>query len=276
MYSRPDLHMHSVYSDGSDTPLQVLQKARENRLDIFSLTDHDSFGGCKEIREALRPGDPAFVNGIEFSCKDDLGKYHILGYRFQEEGSSVERAAIMTHAERIEKAIRRFAYIEEKTGVPFTEEEKSRILAENNPGRPHFARLMLEKKLAPDFESAFQLVSGLGGNSFYLTPQEAIRYILESGGIPVLAHGLLGEGSQRLDWREMEDRILRLKKDGLQGMECYYPTFSDEEENRLLYLAGLYDLAVTAGSDYHGAGRSPLGSTNDPQPEVMERFYRML
>ena len=268
--------MHSVYSDGSHEPEVILQKVREAGLDLFSLTDHDSFKGCARMRELLKPGDPVFINGIEFSCRDQFGKYHILGYHFEETESGVARAADWTHFQRIDKAIRRFDYIEQKTGCRFTDEERQRILSEHNPGRPHFARMAMEKGLASDFSEAFQLISGLGGNSRYLTAKEAIEAILESGGIPVLAHGILEEGSGHLTFDELKERTRRLMNYGLKGMECFYSSYTADEVNGSLSLSKELGLVVTAGSDFHGPSKSAVGNTNHPDPKAMEAFYELL
>ena len=79
-YQKPDLHMHSVYSDGTDTPELLLRNVRAAGLDIFALTDHDTAEGCDAVRALLQPDDPVFIGGVEFSCKDARGKYHMLGY----------------------------------------------------------------------------------------------------------------------------------------------------------------------------------------------------
>ena len=96
-FHSPDLHMHSVYSDGTDTPRALLQRVRAAGLDIFALTDHDTAQGCAAVRALLEPGDAAFVEGIEFSCQDGEGKYHVLGYGFDAEKPSIRAAADFAH-----------------------------------------------------------------------------------------------------------------------------------------------------------------------------------
>jgi len=89
VYRHPDLHMHSTASDGSDTPLELLEKVRLAGIDAFSLTDHDTYHGCAALSENLKPGDPAFIPGIELSCRDEHGKYHILGYCYDVSKNSI-------------------------------------------------------------------------------------------------------------------------------------------------------------------------------------------
>ena len=74
MPNRPeiiDLHMHSVLSDGTDTPEELLQHVREAGLELFSVTDHDSIKGGKIFPGMLSEDDPKFISGVEFSCKDE-------------------------------------------------------------------------------------------------------------------------------------------------------------------------------------------------------------
>ena len=77
-----DLHMHSTVSDGTDTPQELLRRVREAGIRLFALTDHDALKGCAMIRKVRSAGDPRLLNGVEFSCQDEQGKYHILGYHY--------------------------------------------------------------------------------------------------------------------------------------------------------------------------------------------------
>ena len=74
--------MHSTVSDGTDRPEEILKLVKEAGIELFSITDHDAVKACTSIREKWKKGDPAFITGAEFSCKDDQGKYHILGYGY--------------------------------------------------------------------------------------------------------------------------------------------------------------------------------------------------
>ena len=98
-----DLHMHSTVSDGTDTPEELLARVQEAGIELFALTDHDALKGCDMIRKARKPGDPQFLNGVEFSCRDELGKYHILGYGYDPDSPSilnvVEKGAQPSHEE---------------------------------------------------------------------------------------------------------------------------------------------------------------------------------
>lgn len=275
MYRHPDLHLHSTASDGSDTPRELLEKVRESDLDIFALTDHDTYLGCLEIKKWLAPGDPTFLGGIELSCQDDLGKYHILGFGYNIEKPSIRDAVAVTHGARRIKAENRLRFLEETYGFTFTDEERQSILDNENPGKPHFAALLLKKGYVKEKQDAFTLLDGYHGKERRLTPEEAIDAILEADGIPVLAHGILGEGSQHLTPEEIETRVSRLKGYGLMGLECYYSRYTEEDTETMLALAEKYNLMVTAGSDYHGKNKTvKLGESGNPDAEKMARFYK--
>lgn len=274
-FKHPDLHLHSSVSDGSDTPLELLEKVRASDIDIFSLTDHDTYLGCEMIARNLREGDPAFVGGIELSCRDKLGKYHILGYGYNIRKQSIRAAADITHNARREKALNRIAFLEDVHHFVFSEEEINNLLQMENPGKPHFVELLLKHGYVPDKAAGFALMSEYRGKERRLTPDEAIDAILRSDGIPVLAHGILGDGSDSLTREEIDSRVERLKGFGLMGLECFYSSYTQEQTGIMLSLAEKYNLMVTAGSDYHGSRKPvPLGASGNADARVMERFYR--
>ena len=123
----PDLHMHSTASDGTDTPEQLLQKVRQAGINWFSLTDHDTYQGAEEILPKVS-GDPVlhFVMGVELSCKDAKGKYHVLGYRFDPDSPSMRRIVKKAHENRTEKVLGRLRFLEEQYGFTFTPKEMRR------------------------------------------------------------------------------------------------------------------------------------------------------
>ena len=274
-YHHPDLHLHSNVSDGSDSPLELLEKVRNSDVDIFALTDHDAYMGCGKILTQLRKDDPLFLGGIELSCRDEFGKYHIIGYCYNVNKPSIREAAAVTHRARREKAENRFRFLEESCGFRFTEEEKATLLQNENPGKPHFVALLLQKGYVRDKAEGFALMDRYHGHERRLRPEEAIDAIFQADGIPVLAHGILEDGDGLLSEEELSARVARLKDFGLMGLECYYSSFTPEQTALMLSMADRYNLLVTAGSDYHGKNKTvALGESGNPDPARMERFYR--
>ena len=273
-----DLHMHSVVSDGTDTPELMLEKVTKAGIDMFSLTDHDSIKGCAMIRARLTQDSPHFINGVEFSCRDEDGKYHILGYSYDDRRPAIREKTRMTHEMRMRKVRMRLDFLKSQFGIEFPLEEVKDLLSLDNPGKPHIGNLMVKYGFAPSKDVAIRdYIDKLKLRTDYIRPEEAISAILESGGIPVLAHPSYGSGNELIIGDAMEARIKKLIGFGIQGMEAFYSGFTRKLENEILGLASKYDLYVTAGSDYHGhnklviLGDNNLDSIHDA-PENLRRF----
>ena len=273
-----DLHMHTVISDGTDTPEEILAHVKEAGIDLFSVTDHDAVTGGKMIQSIRRPGDPRFITGTEFSCKDEEGKYHILGYHYDPDAQPVRELVRHGHQLRMKKVSARLDFLKMTFGVRLPEEELEHLFSLDNPGKPHIANLMVKYGYARTKEEAIQqYINQIHFHSEYVRPEEAICGILAGGGIPVLAHPTYGSGDQLILGEEMDQRLRRLMAFGLKGLEAYYSGFTVKIRDEVLSFAERYDLYVTAGSDYHGKnkmielGDTGLGDASD-YPKGLRRF----
>ena len=270
--------MHSTVSDGTDTPAQLLEKVRSENIAVFSVTDHDAVKTGPVIRALLSDNDPLFIPGVEFSCRDEGGKYHILGYGFDPESSGIQAVVERGHSLRMRKAAARLDFLKTEFGFSFPEEEVGKLLALDNPGKPHIGNLMVKYGFADTKENAIQTyLNRIRFKSEYIRPEEAIAGILASGGIPVLAHPFYGSGDELILGEEMKQRLEHLLSYGLRGIEAYYSGFPEKLRKAALLLAESYDLFITAGSDYHGTNKMvALGDTGldgqTPYPERLRRF----
>lgn len=275
---KTDFHMHTTVSDGTDTPAEILARVKEAGIPLFAVTDHDAVKGCVAIIEQLREGDPAFITGVEFSCRDEEGKYHILGYGYDPEGGPVQGLTEKAHGFRMEKVRSRLSFLESEFGFAFPEEELEELLSLDNPGKPHIGNLMVKHGYAENKDIAIkEYINRLHIKSKYIRPEEAIRAILESGGIPVLAHPLYGSGDEWIEGDVMEHRLQKLQAFGLQGVEAFYSGFLNRHISEMLAFAERFHFYITAGSDYHGTNKIvQLGDTNldkvSPLPEGFLRF----
>ena len=280
LYGRIDLHMHTTVSDGTDTPEEILERVKSAGIALFSVTDHDAVKGGKLLRSIRKPGDPAFIPGVEFSCKDEEGKYHILGYGFDPDAGAIRSTVDYGHRLRMKKVLARLDFLKTEFGFSFPEAELTSLLALDNPGKPHIGNLMVKYGYAGTKEEAIkQYINKAHFHSEYLRPEEAIRGILGAGGIPVLAHPTYGSGDQLILGEEMDRRVQRLMGYGLRGLEAYYSGFTPRIRREILSLAERYDLYVTAGSDYHGRNKMiELGDTGlDDEhdwPAGLQRFVK--
>ncbi len=277
-----DLHMHTTVSDGTDTPEMILGRVRDAGIGLFSVTDHDAIKGCRAVSAIRTAGDPAFVTGVEFSCRDENGKYHILGYGYDPDSEPINQVVDLGHRYRIEKLRVRLNFLESEFNFHFPQEETEALFALDNPGKPHVGNLMVRYGYAESKDTAItKYINQLHLSEQYVRPEEAIRGILGSGGIPVLAHPSYGDGDQLILGEEMEARIRTLMDMGLQGLEACYSGFTKRLRKEILDFADQFGLYVTAGSDYHGTNKLViLGDTDlgepDDWPEGLKKFLAEL
>lgn len=273
-----DLHLHTTVSDGTDTPEELIGRVKAAGIGLFSVTDHDALKGCGIVRGLLREGDPAFLTGVEFSCRDEEGKYHILGYGYDLEAEPIRALVAQGHALRMEKLTNRLEFLRTAFGFTFSEADRAALYALDNPGKPHVGNLMVRYGYAATKEEAIQdYLNRFRVRNAYVRPEVAIRAILGSGGVPVLAHPAYGPGDELILGEEMERRLRRLMGYGLQGVEAYYSGFPPKLQREMLDFAERFGLYVTAGSDYHGKNKLVrLGDTNlcgvEDWPAGLRRF----
>ncbi|MBR6349282.1 MAG: PHP domain-containing protein [Lachnospiraceae bacterium] len=278
--NRIDFHMHTTVSDGTDTPEQIIGIVRDAGITLFSVADHDSIKSSVMIKNLLTENDPGFFSGVEFSCRDDEGKYHILGYGYDTNAESLKKITEFTHNNRMKKARLRLEYIKADYGFEFPREEIENLLRMDNPGKPHIGNLMVKYGYAPTKEIAIKdYINKLRVRTDYIRPETAIEGILAAGGVPVLAHPAYGDGDQLIIGDELDKRIKKLKDFGLEGVECFYSGFTVKLIRDAIGLADKYGLYITAGSDYHGSnkmvelGDTGLDYTKD-FPESLHKFIR--
>ena len=275
-----DLHMHTRVSDGTDLPSEIINNVKNAGIALFSVTDHDAVKGCAEILSLLKKDDPSFITGVEFSCKDELGKYHILGYRYDVAAPAINSIVAAGHNLRMEKLEKRLDFLKREFGFDFSNEDVGALRSLDNPGKPHIGNLMVKYGYAKSKEEAINnYINKFHSGNKYVRPEDAIKAILDSDGIPVLAHPSYGRGDEIITGDDMNNRLKRLKEFGLQGVEAFYSGFTPKLQNEMLDFAKQYDFFVTAGSDYHGKNKIVvLGDTNLPDesmyPPGLIRFIK--
>ena len=273
-----DLHLHSTISDGTDSPEEILARVKKAGIGLFSLTDHDAVKGCRTIQSVREKDDPRFLTGVEFSCRDEKGKYHILGYGYDPDAEGIRNVVALGHRYRMDKVAARLDFLRTEFGVVFPEEELAHLLSLDNPGKPHIGNLMVKYGYAETKEQAIkQFIDQIRFRREYVRPEEAIAGILAAGGVPVLAHPAYGSGDQLILGDDMDSRVRRLMGFGLKGLEAFYSGFPGKIRGEILALAARYGLYVTAGSDYHGGNKLiELGDTglsdSADWPDGLRRF----
>ncbi len=273
-----DLHMHTTVSDGTDTPIQIMAKVRKEGITIFAVSDHDDIKGCKEIIAARGEDDPKFITGVEFNCRDEGGKYHILGYGYDIDSAAIIEVVSKGHDLRMSKVRMRLDALKSQFGFELPKDEIDALLKLDNPGKPHIGNLMVKYGMAETKEQAIDdYLNKIKVKAGYIDPKTVIEGILAAGGVPVLAHPSYGSGDELILGDELRERVRKLKAYGLEGVEAYYSGFTAALRNEVLSIAQAENLYVTAGSDYHGKNKMVmLGDTgmteDDDIPEAMARF----
>jgi hypothetical protein len=255
-----DLHSHTNESDGSFTPEELVRLAKETGLDALGITDHDTIAGYTKALPFAHDAGLDLVCGIELNTKLQLSdrpetrSVHLLAY-FPVTAPSTEFMAWLL-GQQDERRRRNRDLVEALKGqgidISLSEiEARGRSLA----GRPHFARILVEKGYAADHEDAFLRFIGEDAPSFVqrqsIIIENAIQIVRQGGGVSVIAHPI------RLQLqRDAEEKVLaRLKQVGLAGLEVYHSEHSPEAQAHYRQLAEKLELLPTGGSDFHGRAK---------------------
>jgi len=267
-----DLHTHTSYSDGTDTPAQLINKALAAGISIIGLTDHDSISGWQEATDALRTGI-SLVPGAEISCQTPDGiSVHILGLLFDSNNSelmsTLEKTRENRHG-RMEKIIARI----NEAGIDITMDDVLEQLSDGATlGRPHLADALVKKGIVASRDEAFTQM--LHNNSKYYvshyspTPEAAIKLIKAAGGVSVIAHPMASHRGRTISL----DTFGSIIQAGLDGIEVDHRDHSPDEKSQLIKLANESNLVMTGASDYHGNGKLNTLGEYTTRPEQWEKL----
>jgi hypothetical protein len=245
-----DLHTHTDHSDGSSSPEELLRKAESAGLRAIAITDHDTLSGNDEA--ARLPKNLELIRGIELTTKYGRPTVHLLGYFLHRDpGQRFRQWLDRIHAHRRERNAL-LADRLQQLGVEITLEEVE-LVGMRMTGRPHFAKVLIQKGYVRSYEEAFQRYLGENGSAFVHREapslEEGIRRIREAGGVPSIAHPV------RLQVADQEAFFASMREAGLLAVEVFHSDHSPELSTRYLRLAQRLELAVTGGSDYHGLAK---------------------
>lgn len=260
MHTIVDLHTHTNQSDGTNSPTQLIQLAKQIGLAGVAITDHDTIGGWEEAFAAGKKHNVLVVPGVEISSIWGDKDIHVLGYYVTPDDTFLSELDQLRNARN-----RRNVHMVDKLqqlGISITMEEVAarKVDQKTNIGRPHIAEVLMEKGIVTNMREAFDLYLGRDGKAYVnvprISPHEAVRLIKAAKGVAVLAHpGLYNE-----------DAIIdSLVQEGLDGIEAFHADHTLEMEEHYKKIGERYRLLITGGSDYHGVRNNevfhePLGS----------------
>lgn len=264
MEKKVDLHTHSIFSDGSKTPAELLKEAKDNNIGILALTDHDNIDGSKKI-VSIKDPDIYVYSGVELTVKAPTGRLHLLGYNIDLENPELNKKLKELSKASIYNMLLYIELLKKDFNIIIPQNKIDWLLNQTgNIGRPQLALILIELGYASNVDEAFDI---------YLTPvynksrnlkkglyiDEAIPLITNAGGVASLAH----PSSLKLNKTELKKELLKMKSLGLQCIEAIHTKETPENRAYYLQMAKELDLMISGGTDYHGKDIKPtveLGS----------------
>jgi 3',5'-nucleoside bisphosphate phosphatase len=262
-----DLHTHSTASDGAYTPAELIHKATQEGLLALALTDHDSLDGLDEAAAAARLVGLRFIPGVEIEIGFGPGEFHLLGLDLRQIREPLIQAATELAGSREDRNEQVFQLLR-TAGMELDYQELRGQVGTGMIGRPHIAKLLVDKRIVKSKQEAFDRYLAKGRPFFVqkacLDLPRALAVIKDSGGLAIVAHPL----SLFVSWTRMRSLMAEWKDLGVDGIEAWHPTARVVDCQRLEALGLEYGMRITGGSDYHGPSRPErrLGRTAGDRP----------
>jgi|AntDeeMinimDraft_5_1070356.scaffolds.fasta_scaffold01867_6 hypothetical protein len=248
-----DLHCHSTASDGELTPAALVARAAEKGVTHLALTDHDTIDGLSSAREAAEAEGLTLVNGIELSCVWRSNTIHVVGLDFDHHDEAFLKALAQQNENRWRRA-RLIAEKLEKLKVDDLLARATEYSGGDVPGRPHFARVLVDAGVVPRTAHAFKRYLGTGkpGDVKACWPElhEVVDWIGAAGGIAVLAH----PRKYRLTATKLRALTSDFRKAGGRAIEVSVAGQSSGDLGFVAELARREELLASQGSDFHFPG----------------------
>lgn len=267
-----DLHTHTNISDGKLSPSELLQRAKENGIELLSITDHDTVAAYIELKQSSL----MLIPGIEFSTRWNKSGIHIVGLNIDIQSDAICEAVSYQTAARHERAEEIAAKLERK-GIRGAFAGAQQIAGNDNIGRPHFAEYLVQTGACSSIDEAFRkyLGSGKSGdiNKFWAEMPQIIDWIRAAGGIAVIAHPL----TYKMTRTKLSCLVDDFIADGGQAMEVVSGRQLPHETRMIAGLCNQKKLLASCGSDFHQPDitRADLGrfpSLPDDCNPVWENF----
>jgi 3',5'-nucleoside bisphosphate phosphatase len=255
-----DLHLHTLFSDGTFTPEELAQRGAQLGLLAMSLTDHDTVEGCARMGQACQDLGVEFIPGTELTAEFDGHEVHLLGYFLDVHQPKLLAEIKKFQTVRQERIHQMVAKLNE-LGIPLRAEAVFALANCHSPGRPHVARALAQEGLCSSMDEAFERFLKKGRPAwvpkYKISARDAMDLIHQAGGLAVLAHPALNH---------CDHIIPHLASDGLDGLECFHSRHSNAQSEHYMTLATRLNLAITGGSDCHGfsKGKPLIGGVRLP------------
>lgn len=246
-----DLQIHTLDSDGTWSWTEVLEKCLDLNLAAFAITDHDTTVRRDEIAAWAKANDAMAIPGIELSTCENDQTIHLLGYFLDGPLDKLEARLAYLREGRLDRNKKIVSRLQ-SLGISVTEEDVLAAAGRGTVGRPHIARLLMQRGVVKTMQEAFDRYLSPNGQAYFpkveLPLREAIDLLHEAGAVTSISHpGLLKRTPEIL-----EQSLKLWRSWGLDGVEALYPTYSLEQTAFFDRIADKYGFVKTGGSDFHG------------------------
>ncbi len=255
-----DLHLHTRFSDGTYSPEELTDEGRRYGFRALALTDHDTVEGCARMAAACRAHGIEFIAGSELTAESGPFELHILGYFLDTQNTVLLDQMSRFQAVR-QNRIREMVARLNRLKIPLAEEEVFALANCQSPGRPHVARALVQAGFCSSPDEAFERFLKKHRPAWVpkakMSASTAIGLIQQAGGVAVLAHPGISQGSEVMT---------ELLAAGLDGIECFHTRHTPSTAEFYQRIAQKHGLLITGGSDCHGMskGRPLIGSIRLP------------
>jgi len=266
-----DLHLHSLRSDGTEPPAEVVQAAHRHGLRTIALTDHDTTAGWADAAEATASLGMTLIPGMELSSRHEWRSVHVLAYLFDPDDAALRAETERIRTDRVGRAERIVRNIARDYDLTW-DDVVAQTDADATVGRPHIADALVALGIVSDRGEAFSGI--LHPREGYYEPHyapsvfTAVQRVVAAGGVPIIAHPATS-GRDRMVPTPVLEELIGL---GLAGFEL------DHRENTAAHVAVLrrlvdaHDLIVTGSSDYHGRGKPNRPGENTTSDKMVQRI----
>ena len=255
-----DLHLHTYFSDGTESPERVVTLAKAAGLSAIAITDHDNTDAFAIAQPVAAREGIELLTGIEMSASDGPTDVHVLGFLMNLQHPGLQQYLTIQKARRVQR-VKDMVQRLRQAGVQIDAEEVLALAKQGTVGRPHVAQILLKHGYITSVSEAFTRYLGPKNPGYVpgspMAPSEVIRIIREAGGLSVLAHPVYMERDLLID---------QLVREGLVGLEVYHSGHPPEVVRRYEAIADRLKLLKTGGSDFHGTPKEglPVGAVKIP------------
>lgn len=267
-----DLHNHSSFSDGTMSPEEILQTAKEAKVSVLAITDHDILEGSRELMKLSKNEDITVISGVEIDALERKDNIHVLGYGIDLYDEVFIRRIVENRAKLDQISLILIDRMKE-AGYAVSVEEFQASRYDRINGGWKALYYFLDKGIISNLKGGFALYDNYQcGFDIADFPRvsEVSSWIHEAGGIAVLAHPGVTLWKSDMTLSEFRSKLEEFVEYGLDGIECYYPKHTEEITSICLEVCREHCLFITSGSDCHGSfQKSRIGELRI-RPEFLE------